>query len=47
MSKLFSNNKTFSAFPFPETADYILKDDLNVNSISVNDHNDIMISYVG
>ena len=48
MSKLFSDEKTPQKFPFPEDDDeFILKDDLNVNFISVNDHNDIMISYVG
>lgn len=45
---LFSEDSKSSAeFPFKEISDYNLDDDLHVNFVSVNDHNDILISYVG
>jgi gamma-glutamyltranspeptidase len=44
-------NSTFTAnkidFPFKKGPEFTLKDDLHINFISVNDHNDLMISYVG
>jgi len=44
-----TKNKPFFPFNLNETLaeEYNLKDDLHVNFVSVNDHNDIMISYVG
>lgn len=45
MAKNYLLNRNDSVFPFEDNVQ--IKDSLVTNFISVNDHNDLMVSYVG
>lgn len=45
-AKTYIKNLNSSEYPFEKT-NVQIKDDFYVNFISVNDHNDYMVSYVG